>query len=222
MYPAGEYSKEFSTTISKTVGYRYHLYIPPAESDNQLYPMLLFLHGIGERGSDIELVKKHGLNNMLIARDPLPFIVISPQLPEDEWWDSETLNALIDHALDAYPVDSDRVYVTGLSMGGNGAWDVITRYPEIFAAAIPICGWGNRLMAHHAKEIPLWVFHGDEDPVIPLERSQEMVDAFRHAGGNVALTVYPETGHDAWTKTYRNPKIYEWLLKNKRINKQGK
>ncbi len=215
MHPAGEYDRQFSATISRTVGYRYHLYIPPADTVNQLYPLLLFLHGIGERGEDLELVKKHGLNNMLLAHDPLSFVVISPQLPDEEWWNSEILNALIDHALDAYPINPERVYITGLSMGGSGVWEVITRYPDRFAAAIPICGWGNRLMVHRAMNIPVWVFHGEDDPVIPLKRSEEMVNALKEAGGTVNFTVYPGTGHDAWTKTYRNPEIYDWLLKNK-------
>jgi len=214
MHEPGEYERAFESTVTKTVGYRYHVYIPPTESGETHLPLLLFLHGAGERGSDLDLVKLHGLTNMLIALDPLPFIVISPQVPEESWWDSEILDALLHHALDTYPVDRRRIYVTGLSMGGFGTWDLITKHPDWFAAAIPICGGGNRLLIHHAKHIPVWAFHGDADPVIPLELSEEMVHALEDAGGNAKLTVYEDTGHDSWTATYRNPEIYEWLLKN--------
>ncbi len=197
----GEYEREFSSTITKTVGYRYHAYIPPAHPDKIRYPLLLFLHGAGERGRNLDLVKLHGLHNMVSVHDPFPFIVVSPQVPEQGWWDSEILNALLDYAVEKYPVDKTRIYVTGLSMGGYGTWDLISRYPHLFAAAIPICGGGNRLLVHNAKNVPVWAFHGDADPVIPLDRSVEMIDALKQAGGDARLTVYPDTGHDAWTET---------------------
>lgn len=216
MYITGDSEREYFNEITKTVGYRYHLFIPDYKIPDGGYPMLLFLHGAGERGNDLDLVKLHGINNMLTVYDPLPFIVISPQVPDGGWWDSESLNALIDHAVASYPVDTERIYVTGLSMGGYGTWDLIIRYPGRFAAAIPICGGGNWLLAHRAKDVPVLAFHGDADPVIPLERSVEMVEALQEAGGNATLTVYPGTGHDAWTPTYGNKEMYEWLLQFKR------
>lgn len=216
MITDGEFERNFSTTISKTIGYRYHLYIPNIDRPEKGFPLLLFLHGAGERGSDIELVKIHGLNNMLETLNPMPCIVISPQVPDGAWWDSEILDALIDHILETYPIDSNRIYVTGLSMGGYGTWDVITKYPERFAAAIPICGGGNWLLADKARNVPVWAFHGDADTVIPIDRSVEMVEALRQAGGDAQLTVYPDTGHDAWTPTYRNEEIYQWLLQHQR------
>jgi predicted peptidase len=216
MYAAGEYENKFSRKISRTVEYRYHLFLPSDYSPGEYYPLLLFLHGAGERGTDLRMVKHHGLDNMLQSMNPFPFIVISPQVPDGEWWDSEALHALIEHAVQQYNIDAERVYVTGLSMGGAGTWDLISRYPDTFAAAIPICGWGNRLMVYRAHNVPVWTFHGDADTVIPPERTVEMVEALEQAGGKVVLTVYPDTGHDSWTRTYRNPEIYRWLLSHKR------
>lgn len=216
MITAGEFERNFSTTISKTIGYRYHLYIPDIDKPEKGFPLLLFLHGAGERGNDIESVKIHGLNNMLKTLNPLPFIVISPQVPDGAWWDSDILYALIDHTMATYPIDRNRIYVTGLSMGGYGTWDLITKYPERFAAAIPICGGGNWLSVDRAKNIPVWAFHGDADTVIPIDRSVEMVEALRQAGGDVKLTIYPDTGHNAWTPTYRNKEIYQWLMQHQR------
>jgi predicted peptidase len=216
MYTSGEYEESFVTTMSKTIGYRYHVYIPDGYTDTTKFPLLLFLHGAGERGDNLDRVKWHGLDNMLTAIDPFPFIVISPQVPEGELWDSETLNALLDVVTEKLSVDANRIYVTGLSMGGNGTWMVITDYPERFAAAIPICGWGERLIVHKAQPVPVWAFHGDADQVIPLSRSEEMVEALRRAGGDASLTVYPGVGHDSWTETYRNPEIYTWLLEQRK------
>jgi predicted peptidase len=114
-------------------------------------------------------------------------------------------------------VDANRIYVTGLSMGGNGTWMVITDYPERFAAAIPICGWGERLIVHKAQPVPVWAFHGDADQVIPLSRSEEMVEALRRAGRRCLVNrLYPGVGHDSWTETYRNPEIYTWLLEQRK------
>jgi predicted peptidase len=209
-----EKRKSFSAVIQKKVGYDYLLNLPMNYSDMGKYPLLLFLHGAGERGSDLERVKIHGPLKSQGAHRNYQFIIISPQVPTGDIWDADALAALLDEVIREYPVDTTRVYVTGLSMGGYGTWDVISHYPEKFAAAVPICGWGNRQIIHKAKKIPVWAFHGARDNVVPLPRSEEMVNALNSGGGNARLTIYPEATHDAWTETYNNPEIYDWLMQH--------
>lgn len=204
--------------VTRTVSSRYLLYLPAAYRQNrrQRWPLLLFLHGAGERGSDLTQVKKHGPPKFLDERPDFPFIVVSPQCPAGEWWDTTVLSALLDEIIAKYRVDEDRVYVTGLSMGGFGTWMLASCEPWRFAALVPICGGGNPLLAHKIKHLPIWVFHGAKDPVVPLARSEEMVAALRALGANVRFTVYPDAGHDSWTETYNNPALYDWLLQQRR------
>jgi predicted peptidase len=123
---------------------------------------------------------------------------------------------MLDEVIGQHAVDPDRVYLTGLSMGGYGTWSLAMAYPEIFAAIAPICGGGMTEWLFMLKDMPVWAFHGAEDPAVPLERGQRMVDALRAAGGDVRFTVYPGCGHDSWTQTYENPQLYEWFLQHKR------
>jgi predicted peptidase len=118
--------------------------------------------------------------------------------------------------VEIYRVDVDRIYVTGLSMGGFGTWSLALAYPNRFAAILPICGGGEPILAHRISHLPAWVFHGAGDTVVPLRRSEEMVRALREADGNVRFTVYPDTDHDAWTPTYENPEVFQWLLEQRR------
>ena len=132
----------------------------------------------------------------------------------------EDKQALVDDVLARHKAaDPDRVYLTGLSMGGFGTWETATEYPERFAAIAPICGGGRPYTAARLKKLPTWVFHGEKDPVVPIKRSEEMVDALKKAGGDVKFTRYPEAGHDSWTETYNNPELYEWFLKHQRGQK---
>jgi predicted peptidase len=131
-------------------------------------------------------------------------------------WKPEPLIRLIDHVIQHLNVDSTRVYVTGLSMGGYGTWRLVAAHPERFAAAMPICGGGQpKTMAASLRRVPIWAFHGECDHVVPLCKSQEMVDAVRRSGGDVRLTVYPDVEHNSWTVTYNNPDVYEWLLSHR-------
>jgi len=179
------------------------------------WPLMVFLHGAGERGSDINKVKVHGPAKLVEQGKEMPFIVISPQCPEGQWWNNrvETVMALIDEIAEKYRVDPKRIYLTGLSMGGYGTWSIASTFPNRFAAIVPICGGGQPYQAGNLKSIPVWAFHGGKDPVVPLAESERMVDAVKKAGGNAKLTVYPEAQHDSWTETYNNPALYEWLLK---------
>lgn len=197
----------------------YLLYLPPnyENGDGEKWPLLLFLHGAGERGDDLELVKVHGPPKMIAQGEDFPFVVISPQCPEGVWWSIETLHALINEVVETHRIDMSRIYVTGLSMGGYGSWGLAYTYPDLFAAAVPICGGGEPEKAPLMKEIPTWVFHGAKDEAVPLERSQEMVDALEEAGGNVRFTIYPDAGHvGAWGNAYGDPELWEWLVKQRR------
>jgi predicted peptidase len=209
----------------RTLGY--HLYLPAdygkAEAKDKKWPVILFLHGAGERGDgkgDLDSVKEHG-PPMLVEKKPdsptTQFIVISPQCPKEQRWDVEALKGLLDEVVAGHKADRDRIYLTGLSMGGMGSWSMAAKYPDTFAAVAPICGGGNPASADRIKHLPFWVFHGDKDKAVPIQKSQEMVDALKQAGAKqVEFTVYSGVGHDSWVKAYNDPKLYEWFLSHKR------
>jgi predicted peptidase len=205
--------------ITKTVKINFLLYLPEDYNSSEKFPLMMFLHGSGERGSEIEKVKVHGPPKLIANGKNFPFIVVSPQCPDDQWWSLETLDALLNEIVDKYNVDEDRIYITGLSMGGFGTWDLSIKYPNRFAAIAPVCGGGNAHLVRGLKDLPVWVFHGAKDNVVPVSASQDMVDALEKTGGNVKFTIYPEAGHDSWTETYDNPELYEWFLKQKRTAK---
>jgi predicted peptidase len=209
--------KHFEKEIKVTVKMNYLLFLPQnyEEKDQARWPLILFLHGSGESGSDLAKVKKHGPPKIVEKKKDFPFIVVSPQSPRGGW-DPTALNALLDEVVSQYRVDKDRIYLTGLSMGGYGTWALAAAYPERFAAIVPICGGGRTEDAKRLKDLPIWVFHGAKDRAVPLARSKAMVEAIKKAGGDPKLTVYPDAGHDSWTETYNNPKLYEWLLQHKR------
>ena len=210
-------SQTLDHQLTKHIRCRYLLHLPTGYGrSKRRWPLVLFLHGAGERGNDLALVQKHGPAKLVAAGKHFPFILVAPQCPANQWWDNETLLTLLDHIRRRYRVDADRVYLTGLSMGGFGTWMLALHAPERFAAIAPICGGGMAFLAYRLKNIPTWVFHGAKDTVVPLEQSQEMVDALTEGGGKVKFTVYPEAGHDSWTESYANPELYRWLLKQRR------
>ena len=194
----------------------YLIYLPQDYDKQEKLPLLLFLHGSGERGNDLQKVKVHGPPKLIAAGKEFPFIVVSPQCREDMWWEPIELMALLDEIESKYKVDTDRIYVTGLSMGGFGAWRLVAYVPDRFAAIAPICGGGEIYWGKSIARLPVWAFHGEKDDVVPVERSQAMVDAMKKEGGNPKLTIYPNADHDSWTETYDNPELYEWLLAQKR------
>ena len=200
-------------------GYRYLLYKPSSKPSKGKWPLLVFLHGRGERGSNLNLVKKHGPAKIVESKD-LPFVIASPQCPRtDLWWKPEIVTGLVDDLLQKHPIDPDRVYLTGLSQGGFGTWATAARFPDKFAAVAPICGGGKPEWAKKYGTLPIWNFHGDADRVVPVRLSRVMVEAVKKAGGKITHTEYPGVGHDSWTKTYRNPKLYEWFLSHSQEGK---
>ena len=214
----------FESNFVQHVRLNYLLHLPAGYADHpeQCWPLILFLHGAGERGDDLNLVKLHGIPKVAEAQPDFPFIAVSPQCPANTWWADyrSALTALLDQIAGAYRVDLDRVYLTGLSMGGYGTWVLAAFDPQRFAAIAPICGGGpwmygfpDRVQA--IKNIPTWVFHGAKDPVVALRESEVMVEALKACGGDVRFTIYPEANHDSWTETYNNPEFYSWLLQHR-------
>lgn len=205
-----------AASLSRVVNLQleYLLYLPDSYNEKEAWPLMVFLHGAGERGSDLERVKMHGPAKQAEANGDMPFIIVSPQCPADKWWPGLSSNvlALIDEMVEKYNVDQSRIYLTGLSMGGYGTWSIANDDPGRFAAIAPICGGGHPITAKRIKDIPVWAFHGAKDSVVPLKGSVGMVEAVNKAGGNAKLTVYPEAGHDSWTETYNNDELYKWLL----------
>jgi len=180
------------------------------------WPLVVFLHGSGERGSDLEKVKLHGPPMLVENGKKFPFILISPQCPDDSWWSYEPLTELIEDAETRYQVDPKRIILTGLSMGGYGTWELGCRHPEKFAALVPLCGGGIPYMAPKVKDTPVWVFHGTKDGGVPIVESQRMVDALKKSGSTkVEFTIYPEAGHNCWTEAYNTEALYQWMLEQK-------
>jgi predicted peptidase len=180
-------------------------------------PLIIFLHGSGERGSDLNKVKTWG-PPAIAEKDPaFPFMVVSPQVPEGEWWHARLLKGMIDDVLAKYNVDRSRVYLTGLSMGGYGAWDLAISYPQYFAAVAPICGGGNTIRIRQMKDVPTWAFHGLKDDAVPEQESARMVAALKAAGGNVQYTVLPEAGHvETWVYAYGQAGLFDWFLTHRK------
>lgn len=197
---------------------RYLLFLPPDYgSRSERWPLILFLHGGGERGNDIARVKVHGPPKIVAQRPDFPFIIVAPQVDTNMIWSTATLDALLEEVVEKHRVDPDRTYLTGLSMGAYGAWHLAMEFPHRFAALVPISGGATPSGMCALKHLPIWVFHGAKDDVIKPDRSEELVTRLERCGGNVKLTMYEDAGHDAWTRTYENPELYEWLLKHRRV-----
>lgn len=205
-----------STSIKTEINYL--SFLPKTYSaKGDKVPLIVFLHGSGERGADLDKVKAWG-PPAIVEKDPdFPFMVVSPQIPDGEWWDAYRLKAMLDDVLKRYNVDPKRVYLTGISMGGYGAWDFASRYPEYFAAVAPICGGGIPRLARAMKDIPVWVFHGLKDDAVPEQESARMVEALDAQGGKVKYTVLPEAGHiEAWVYAYGEAGLFDWFALQRR------
>ncbi|MCK4602381.1 MAG: prolyl oligopeptidase family serine peptidase [Phycisphaerae bacterium] len=201
---------------------RHILHLPAGYPGRKRWPLMMFLHGAGERGDDLSQVAIYGPPKIAKKDKHFPFIVVAPQCPADRWWCIDDLLGLLDEVTAGCAVDRDRVYLTGMSMGGFGTWVLAARAPRRFAAIAPICGGGDPATARRLKDVPIWAFHGARDQTVPLRQSQQMVEAVRQIGGKAKLTVYPSAGHDSWTATYANPRLYTWMLKHRRKPARGR
>jgi predicted peptidase len=218
--PRAEAGKQIATKLDAQVHVtlKYLVYLPADYDKQEKWPLILFLHGAGERGDKLDAIKRHGPPKLIEHGKQFPFIIVSPQCPNGHWWNNELLplTALLDEVVSKYKVDQDRVYLTGMSMGGFGTWALAGYSPDRFAAIIPICGGGEPLLTRALRHMPVWAFHGGKDPIVPVKRSQELIDALKKADAEAKLTIYPDALHDSWSATYDNPEIYEWLLAHKR------
>jgi predicted peptidase len=199
---------------------KYVVFVPESYDGTKPFPLVLFLHGSGATGDD----GKRQVNGIAAEirrhEKTFPAIVIFPQSHDRTWRansaDGKRAMAILDEVEKAFKVDRDRVYLTGLSMGGFGTWSLAAAHPDRWAAIVPICGGGNTKDAAKIKDIPCWCFHGDADPTVNVEQSRSMIKALKEAGGQPKYTEYPGVSHDSWTRTYANAELYQWLWKQKR------
>jgi predicted esterase len=198
--------------------YPYLIQLPDgyASDPAHRWPLILFLHGSGERGDSLPQLRHAGLPKLIAAGQKFAAIVVSPQCPEHEWWSTPVLSQLIDDVSAKYQVDPDRVVVTGLSMGGFATWALALASPDRFSAIAPVCGGGNAAEADRLVKLPVWAFHGQLDHTVPVQMSEVMTAAIRQAGGDPHLTIYPDAGHDSWTRAYSTEALYVWLLAQQR------
>ena len=218
--------------------FAYRMSVPQFPEAGKKYPLILFLHGSGECGTDNEKQIKAGLPVLMsnLLKQPEKVIVVAPQCQNGNWWvgklafdpnyaaarepsgSMEVALALCRNAVTTGLADSNRLYVTGLSLGGFGTWDAIQREPTLFAAAVPICGGGDIRRVQPIKKLPIWVFHGRMDKNVPVDCSRRMVESLKQAGNRSVLYTESETGeHNVWDAAYANPELLEWLLKQTRV-----
>ncbi len=201
--------------------YRYAVYVPADYSPQRRWPVVVFLNGAGERGVDGVRQTEVGLGPVIRAHpERFPCLVVMPQCRPDVTWRDQSMTALAMACLSAteadYAVDPDRVTLTGLSLGGFGTWWMGAMYPDRFCALAPVCGGGDPDNADKLARTPIWCYHGEADPVVPVERSREMVEAVRAAGGDVRYTELPGVGHNSWDDAYGNPEYVAWMLAQRR------
>lgn len=208
----GNFKKEIKTTID----IRYVLQLP--ENQKVKFPLMVFLHGSGERGNDLEMVKNHSpfTYRNLMKTD---VAILAPQCPENTWWDSNEIYELIKSIASTYNVDKSRIYLTGLSMGGWGTWKLATEHPELFAAVAPVCGVTDIEIYKNVevlKNTPLHIFHGALDDIVAPNMSIEVYQKLKKVNPNCNLTIFPNDNHNSWDSTYSDPKFYEWLFAQKK------
>jgi predicted peptidase len=215
----GQHPQAFTRTVTIEATGRLLLYLPSGfrADGHTRYPLVVFLHGSGEARTELEKVSVNGPPKFAAAGRDLPFILASPQARNGvERFDPVVLDAMLDELMQRLPIDPDRVYLTGLSMGGMWTYGWASLRPERFAAIAPVCGEWDAADACRFKHIPVWAFHGAQDEVVPLAGDQAMVAAIKACGGDARLTVYPELGHDSWTRAYEEPQLFAWLLAQRR------
>ncbi len=207
--------------IKKFEKLTYILKYPKNYEEGEKYPVIIFLHGAGGRGDDIEVTKTNPFFVITNKYDDFPFIVAAPQCCANTWFDLfETLKRFTLSIYDSDFTDKERFYAMGASMGGYASWQLAMSMPDLFAAIAPICGGGMYWNAARLVNVPVWAFHGALDGCVFSEESRKMVDGANNAGGSAKLTIYPNNNHDAWSDTYANKEVFEWLLSNKNSNEK--
>ena len=204
---------------------RFLLFLPEDYNLKDKWPLMLFLHGAGERGSDLDKVAVHGPPKLARQGKLQEFIIIAPQCPKGDYWDSHQQQSNLIHLLNTaekeLKVDSDKIYITGLSMGGFGTWELTANLHHRIAAAAPVCGGGSVWNSRLLKKVPIWAFHGAKDDIVPPELSEEMVEAVNEKGGNARLTIFPNANHNSWDPAYDTDELYKWLLEQNLQNRNS-
>ncbi len=198
---------------------KYIIRYPDSYCEGEKFPLIIYVHGAGARGNDIDVVKNTAYFNIIEKYENFPFITVAPQCSENTWIDMfEQLKKFVYKITAENFVDANRIYLMGASMGGYCTWQLAMSLPELFAAIVPICGGGMYWNASRLVNVPVWAFHGAKDDVVHKEESVKMVDAINQHGGSAKLTIYPENQHDAWSDTFANPKVFDWLLSHTNKN----
>lgn len=194
---------------------RYLQFLPEGygEAAKQETPLVIFLHGAGERGTDLVGVRKHGPTKHAMEGHGYPFVLVAPQCPPGRWWKPEEVLALTHHLVETLKVDPKRIHITGLSMGGFATWACIAQEPELYASAIPICGGGDPAAVGRFKQLPIWAFHGELDESVPVAKTREMEAALTEAKAPAfRVTYFPGVGHECWALAYDNPAVFAWMM----------
>jgi len=221
---------------TENISMPYRLLKPAKIEEDKKYPLVLYFHGIGVRGDDNEKTLLNGVWHL--AKDEFiekyPAFVIVPQCPSDMRWTEyssaseiqilskeiniamQTVLEIMQKVISDFSIDTNRIYVSGMSMGGFATWEIIMRFPDVFAAAVPVCGGGDTSFANQITHIPIWAFHGALDKIVPPLRSIEMVESINNVGGNAKISIFENVGHDVWLKAYEMPEMYEWLFNQKK------
>lgn len=214
--PGKQVEMAFETSDSGPI--EYLLYLPEDYDQKDKLPLMLFLHGRGESDGPLSLVAKWGPPRRVARGDRMPYVIVSPQCPKTDNWSSSTqqqkLVELLESVVEKFKIDQDRIYLTGLSMGGFGSWKLASSHPKRFAAVVPICGGASGSRGESLKDVPIWAFHGDSDRVVPIKRTADIVDAIKEAGGtSIQFTTLEGVGHNSWSSAYATPDLYIWMNK---------
>ena len=214
-------NKTLSVDMNRSHQLKYLIYLPK-DYLTKKYPLVLFLHGAGERGTNLKDIEIHGLPKLVRNGKKFPFIIIAPQCPLNLWWSDplpvELLSKLVNDIVMKYGIHKNNVFCTGLSMGGYGTLALSIKNPKLFSAIIPICGGmdiKNFFDILNLKDLPIWLFHGDKDEVIPLENSQSIYKVLKLVNKNIKLTVYKGVDHNSWDRAYDDNELYKWMLSHK-------
>lgn len=215
----GQHVAKITATTQRSIAYGCLTYFPDEySSPKKKWPLVIFLHGSGERGSDVQKVAAHGPPKQAAQGRKFPFVLLSPQCPDKQWWNADSLQALLDRFLEQQGdrIDRDRIYVTGLSMGGGGSWEWISRDNNPIAAAAIVCGAASAIPIRLKDPVPVWAFHGTSDDVVPPWITTMMIGQFRAAGGETRVTMYEGVNHGSWDRAYNEPELWDWLLSHRK------
>ncbi|MDF1661429.1 MAG: alpha/beta hydrolase-fold protein [Planctomycetota bacterium] len=209
---------------TRTLNLNFLLFSPETDHDpNRRYPLVLFLHGAGERGEELERLLDHSIPDIIEQQKREPFFLLAPQCPNDSYWilHRESLTRLLDEFLGSYPVDRSRIYLTGVSMGAETSWLLALQNPDLFAAFVPVCGRGPWWadfpnVAGELNRLPIWAFHGDADTIMPVQHSRALVARVNDCGGSARYTEYEGVDHDSWNRAFKEDEMYDWLFQQRR------